>query len=207
MSKADATAKKAIADWGAATSSLFGEGKWLQMRPSSGNRAPKLRMPGSKKGSSQPDGLFGRIAATEYDESTFYFADIVVVEACGSLPNLGDKRSRYSHSTASLTLELREDWLVKFHKTRGRGGGQRPNYEYLGLPAETARIPIRYMSVLYCLDDNLYEENKLSIVPNGHEFFMPYSSMRSSSSPQFKRFAARFHISQHFYRKNSSHAL
>jgi hypothetical protein len=158
-----------------------------------------LRVPGTGKFSSQPDGLFIKVEWTESKMGLrFPFADAVIVEACGVSQNLGDKRSKYANSTASTVVELKSSWLQHSYKIRGKAGSTRKYMDRLGLPNGDCQIPIRHMRVLYALDDQLYDAMRWEIVPAGHEYFIRYSSMSTSNSPAFRQFTSLMSMESHF---------
>ena len=72
---------------------------WLRGRPSEDLRChPFLKLPGSTRWRTLPDGLWLNFGGTPEDA----YVDILAIEACGSLQNLLDKRSRFAPSTHSL---------------------------------------------------------------------------------------------------------
>jgi hypothetical protein len=85
-----------------------GKGAWLRAQPpeTASKPGPRPRSPGAKLFSTQPDGLwvwFGPEAQ---------FADVLVIEVCGTAQNLNDKRSRYGPTTMSLLLITPRRWLL-----------------------------------------------------------------------------------------------
>src|SRR6185312_4103862 len=70
---------------------------WLRGRPTevAGSNHPFLKLPGSDRLRTLPDGLWLNFGGTAQEP----FADIFAIEACGSLQNLLDKRSRFAPST------------------------------------------------------------------------------------------------------------
>ncbi len=81
-----------------------GSDGWLRGRP--GDPSPEpiapappfLKFPGSNRLRTLPDGLWLNFGGTVHEP----FVDIFAIEACGSLQNLLDKRSRFAASTRSL---------------------------------------------------------------------------------------------------------
>src|SRR5271165_7063098 len=73
---------------------------WLRGRPANDSVAiphPFLKYPGSDTMRTLPDGLWLNFGGTPVEP----FVDIFAVEACATLPNLLDKRSRFAPSTGS----------------------------------------------------------------------------------------------------------
>ena len=77
----------------------LGHDAWLRGRPTEDLRChPFLKLPGSSRWRTLPDGLWLNFGGTPVDA----YVDIFAIEACGSLQNLLDKRSRFAPSTHSL---------------------------------------------------------------------------------------------------------
>src|SRR5580692_3323053 len=87
-----------------------GRGTWLRGRPTYdlGTCHPFLKLPGSDRLRTLPDGLWLHFGGTPEEP----FVDIFAVEACGSLANLLDKRSRFAPSTHSLLACCPVPWLL-----------------------------------------------------------------------------------------------
>jgi len=75
-----------------------GKEAWLRGRPASEMNNPYLKLPGSSRLRTLPDGLWLNFAGTPIEP----YVDIFAVEACSTLQNLLDKRSRFAPSTQSL---------------------------------------------------------------------------------------------------------
>ena len=84
---------------------------WLRARPAEGTGTfqPFLKLPGSDRLRTLPDGLWLRFGGTPEEP----FADIFAIEACGSMQNLMDKRSRFAPSTQSLLAVCPLPWLLR----------------------------------------------------------------------------------------------
>jgi hypothetical protein len=87
-----------------------GEDAWLRGRPAEdlGTCHPFLKLPGSNKLRTLPDGLWLHFGGTAEDP----FVDIFAIEACSSLQNLLDKRSRFAPSVQSLLPVCPVPWLL-----------------------------------------------------------------------------------------------
>jgi len=86
-----------------------GQDAWLRGRPSDDLRYhPFLKLPGSTRWRTLPDGLWLNFGGTPVDS----YVDIFAIEACGTLQNLLDKRSRFAPSTHSLLAVCPVQWLL-----------------------------------------------------------------------------------------------
>ena len=83
---------------------------WLRGRPdvTTGTCNPFLKLPGSDRLRTLPDGLWLNFGGTPVEP----YVDIFAIEACGSLQNLLDKRSRFAPSTQSLLAVCPVPWLL-----------------------------------------------------------------------------------------------
>ncbi len=85
-------------------------GTWLRGRHGEATPAaqPFLKLPGSNRLRTLPDGLWLHFGPTAHDS----YVDILCIEACSSLQNLLDKRSRFSPTTSSLMALCPVAWLL-----------------------------------------------------------------------------------------------
>ena len=84
---------------------------WLRGRPVADRVVggqPFLKLPGSNRCRTLPDGLWLNFGGTPEDP----YVDIFAIEACGTLQNLLDKRSRFAPSTHSLLAVCPVHWLL-----------------------------------------------------------------------------------------------
>jgi hypothetical protein len=153
----------------------FGRDVWMRGRPGDNgdNYHPFLKLPGSNRLRTLPDGLWLNFGGTP-DEP---FVDILAVEACGSLTNLLDKRSRFAPSTQSLFAVCPVPWL----RAPVISGDPTPRWRMTGLlrylPASPFVLPVRDLRVLYGLKDRHYQGFVTSQVPHPHEYFVPMQSL------------------------------
>ena len=95
---------------------------WLRGRPSDKSvpSHPFLKFPGSNRLRTLPDGLWLNFGGTPAEP----FVDIFAIEACGSLQNLLDKRSRFAPSTHSMLAVCRFPgcWPTSPRPTRRHAG-------------------------------------------------------------------------------------
>lgn len=127
---------------------------------------------GLKSSETHPDGAYVSLRKAGSPGSVFV-ADAFFIEVCNSLPNLGDKRSRYMPSHETRHLNLRKTWFSK-HVRWGRSVNGNCIWELLGLensPSSSIDAPIRALRVLYVLREKDFATVRNSVVPNGFEFF------------------------------------
>lgn len=197
----DAEAKCILLKWPSSTSSVWpspqGDGRWIQAQPISGKATgPRISSPGAKLFNTQPDGLYVFFNGTSS-------CDLVVIEVCGSIQNLNDKRSRYFPSSHSIVLNCSLRWLLETVKVQK--GGEKERWAVAKSinpkPMEDWALPVRHLRVLYSLPNDLYDKWCPDHVPTGYEFFSPHSSLDSYSSPKMQDFLARMSIASQFYKK------
>ncbi len=197
----DKEAKAILLKWPTRTKKLWapprGTGYWVQSQPKSGKKAgPKLSAPGASLFNTQPDGMY-----LHFTDTTS--CDAVVVEVCGTVQNLNDKRSRYFPANHSLVAKVSKDWLLE--EVTVAKGGQKPRWEAAGsiksAPTEDISVPIRHLRVLYALPNNVYNDWCSNHVPTGYEFFCPHSSLDSYNSQTMQKFLRQMSLASQFYTK------
>jgi hypothetical protein len=203
----DGEAKDILRTWPNQSSDLWpppgGTGFWLRAQPTDGDVAgPTLSSPGAKFFITQPDGLW--VFFLDYRT-----CDVVVVEHCGTIQNLNDKRSRYIPASHSTVLTWTTKWVRATIKAKGRGqiprwkatGGKlkKPNSsrkdsaEYVGA--------VRHLRVLYSLPNTDYHKWCSEHTPTGYEYFCPHSSLGSYNSQKMQAFLRQMSITSQFYIK------
>lgn len=175
------------------------EVRWIRARPTDrkGFDQPFLKLPGSTRLRTMPDGLwlgFGGSVSEPY-------VDLIVIEACGSISNLLDKRSRFAPSTQSLMAVCPVRWL-RGPKDQGDGDAR---WQRTGIlrrsPDEALILPVRDMRVVYALKQRQYDGFVTSQVPHAHEFFVPMDALvaeRSDEDPAMQALFARASVSSNF---------
>ena len=173
--------------------------RWIRAQPVSKEPArassPVLNSPGAKLFSTQPDGMWIRLRGAEY-------VDVIVFEHCSSIQNLNDKRSRYMATSSSVLVKVQGKWLRE--KTRRQKGGRRPRWEACGafgsedFPDEL-NVPVRFLRAVYVIPDSEYRRWKANNVPEGHEYFMRHSSLKSRNGQKMQEFMGRLSLNSHFY--------
>ena len=172
---------------------------WIRGRPGEreGHDQPFLKLPGSHRLRTMPDGLwlgFGGSLAEPY-------VDIFVIEACGSISNLLDKRSRFAPSTQSLMAVCPVRWLCG-PKNHPEGAAR---WQLTGIlreaPIQPLVVPVRDIRVIYALKQRQYDGFATHQVPHAHEFFVPMDALvaeKSDEDPAMQALFARASASSNF---------
>ncbi len=148
------------------------KGAWMRGRPAGNFHNPFLKLPGSDRFRTLPDGLWLNFAGTPVEP----YVDIFAVEACGTLQNLLDKRSRFAPSTQSLLAVCPVPWLLE----PVAAGDETPRWQLTGLlraePIQPFILPVRDLKVMYGLKARHYAV-ATSTLPHPHEYFVPMDSL------------------------------
>jgi hypothetical protein len=177
---------------------LFGAETWLRGRPTDDLAGchPFLKLPGSDRMRTHPDGLWLNFGGTPEE----LFVDIFAVEACGTLANLHDKRSRFAPSTHSLLAICPLSWLL----ASVIPGDPIARWQVIGLaqaPVAAVGFPVRDRHVLYGLRQQDYECFMHNQLPHPHEWFMPMdllTAQDSDKNPRLQALLAHASFSAHF---------
>jgi hypothetical protein len=176
-----------------------GNDGWLRGRPGSISRMchPFLKLPGSDRLRTLPDGLWLRFGGTVVEP----FVDIFAIEACASLQNLLDKRSRFAPSTHSMLAVCPVAWLL----APVTETDPTPRWRACGVlrhrPTEPVSLPVRDMRVLYGLRSKHYEGFAQTQVPHPHEYFAPMEALTAwdgHEKPEMRELVARASASANF---------
>jgi hypothetical protein len=157
----------------------FGRDAWLRGRPNpmAEGLQPFLKLPGSVRLRTLPDGLWLNFGGTPQEP----FVDILAVEACGSIPNLLDKRSRFAPSTQSLLAVCPLGWLL----APILAGDATPRWRLTGVlrqePVTALVLPVRDIRVLYGLKNRHYEGFVTAQIPHPHEYFVPIDALTAEN--------------------------
>jgi hypothetical protein len=134
-----------------------------------GTGQPFLKLPGSAKLRTLPDGLWLNFGGTPEDP----YVDIFAIEACATLPNLLDKRSRFAPSTHSLLAVCPVPWLLAPISL----DDPTPRWQVIGVlrhePILPFVVPVRDIRVMYGLQRHHYSGFAQHQVPHAHEYFVP----------------------------------
>jgi hypothetical protein len=176
-----------------------GKEAWLRGRPTNDAASchPFLKLPGSDRMRTLPDGLWLNFGGTPEEP----FVDIFAVEACGSMANLLDKRSRFAPSTHSLLAVCPLNWLL----APLMDGDPTPRWQATGLiraaPAGSLTFPVRDMRVLYGLKRHDYAGFLENQLPHAHEMFAPMevlSAQDSDKNPELQALLSRAAFTSNF---------
>jgi hypothetical protein len=177
----------------------IGRDAWLRGRPTenSTNCHPFLKLPGSDRLRTLPDGLWLNFAGTPVEP----FVDIFAIEACGSLSNMLDKRSRFAPSTHSLMAVCPAPWLL----APITPNDPTPRWKATGVireePALPLILPVRDIRVMYALKQRHYLGFAESQVPHPHEYFVPMEALTAKDgheSPAMRALVARASATANF---------
>jgi hypothetical protein len=180
---------------------LAGNNAWLRGRPSGDfeTRNPFLKLPGSTRWRTLPDGLWLNFAGTPKEP----YVDIFAIEACGSLQNLLDKRSRFAPSTHSLLAVCPVPWLL----AAVAQGDPTPRWTATGVvecePTVPLIVPVRDMHVLYGLKSHHYAGFAQHQLPHAHEYFVPMERLIAKDGdkdPDLQALLAQASASANFLR-------
>jgi hypothetical protein len=172
---------------------------WLRGRPceTDGTNFPFLKLPGSNRFRTLPDGLWLNFGGTVHEP----FVDIFAIEACGSLANLLDKRSRFAPSTHSLLAVCPVPWLM--HGVMAND--PTPRWQVTGVireePPMPLILPVRDIKVMYALKNRHYQGFTQSQIPHPHEYFVPMDALtaeRGHESPAIRALVARSAVNANF---------
>lgn len=201
-SLSDKAAKKILLTWPGRTNDFWlppkGRGFWIRGQPKDGKfPGPVISVPGAALFKTQPDGLWVHF-------NSWTSCDVIVIEVCRTSQNLNDKRSRYMPTGSAKVLQVKKSWLNEEIKVRG-GGSRKRRVAAGGVRAlkdhSEISVPIRFLRVLYCLPNALYQKWGLEHVPTGYEFFCAASSLRSHTSKNMRTFLKQLSSAAHFFTK------
>jgi hypothetical protein len=199
----DALVKKRLKSWGQRPPGLKprrGKEAWLRGRPSDDpvTTNPFLKLPGSNRLRTLPDGLWLNFGGTPAEP----FVDILAIEACSTLQNLLDKRSRFAPSTHSLLAVCPVEWLLAPITAEDPTPRWQATRVFAREPVHAVSIPVREMRVLYGLKSHHYDGFARQQLAHAHEFFAPMEALTAENSernPALKALLERASISAHFF--------
>ncbi|PWS37357.1 hypothetical protein DFH01_10975 [Falsiroseomonas bella] len=163
-------------------------GTWLRARPGVANflGQPFLKLPGSSTFRTIPDGLWLHFSPDPGDR----WADILCIEACGTVQNLQDKRARFAPSTSSLLVVCPVRWMLE----PAEHDDPTPRWHLIRLlreePTEPLVLPVRDVRVLYGLKQRHYESVARGQVPQPHEYFCPIEALTAERGQEDPALAA-----------------
>lgn len=176
-----------------------GRDGWLRGRPceKTGSNFPFLKLPGSDRFKTLPDGLWMNFGGTVHEP----FVDIFAIEACSSLANLLDKRSRFAPSTHSLLAVCPVPWLLSAVSTTDATARWRITRVISAEPTMPLVLPVRDIKVMYGLKDRHYQGFTGSQIPHPHEYFVPMDALtaeRGHESPAIRALVSRAAVNANF---------
>ncbi len=153
---------------------------WLRGRPTEGAFHCFLKLPGSDRLRTLPDGLWLNFGGTPNEP----FVDIFAIEACSTLSNLLDKRSRFSPSTNSLMAVCPVAWLM----TKATPTDSLPRWRATGVllaePVTALVLPVRDLRVLFGLRSEHFDGFVKHQLPHPHEFYVPMDALTAENGDQ-----------------------
>lgn len=168
-------------------------GTWLRGRPgdSEVSAHPFLKVPGSNRLKTLPDGLWLHFSPTAEDP----YVDILCIEACSSVPNLLDKRSRFAPSVSSLVAVCPLDWLM----APAQANDPTPRWRLIRMLAEEPRVPlilpVRDARVLFGLMRRHFDHFAECQIAQPHEMFCPMEALVADRGHESEAMRALIHRS------------
>lgn len=190
----DALVRARLKKWPQRPPGLDGTGAgrdaWMRGRPTAGDMSnPFLKLPGSNRFRTLPDGLWLNFGGTPLEP----YVDIFAIEACSSLQNLLDKRSRFAPSTQSLLAVCPVQWLL----APALADDPLPRWKATGLlcgePTHPFVLPVRDLKVMYGLKTRHYQV-ATGTLPHPHEYFVPMDALTAvdgDKNPALQAMVAR----------------
>ncbi len=182
-----------------------GHDAWLRGRPDDNLGQCFLKLPGSDRLRTLPDGLWLNFGGTPAEP----YADIFAIEACASLPNLLDKRSRFAPSTQSLMAVCPLPWLL----APAVPEDATPRWKLTGVlreePTGPLVLPVRDLRVMYGLRPRHFDGFVQHQVPHPHEYFVPMDALTAEhgdQDPAMQALLARASVTANFFSRAPSTA-
>ena len=184
----DATVRSRLRQWPHQPPGLVNEiGTWLRGRPDVAGQC-FLKVPGSSRLRTLPDGLWLNFGGSVKEP----FVDILAIEACSSMPNLLDKRSRFAPSTQSLMAVCPLPWLLMPVTPESPLLRWEATGVLAATPSEPLILPVRGLRVMYGLKPRHYQGFIEHQIPHPHEFFVPMEALTAKNGDQDPALQALF---------------
>ncbi len=176
-----------------------GTWRWLRGRPTDESTLhhPFLKFPGSTRLRTLPDGLWLNFGGTPAEP----FVDIFAIEACASISNLLDKRSRFAPSTHSLMAVCPVPWLCAPVTDTDPTARWIATGVLRAKPDMPLVLPVRDVRVMYALKAEHYQGFAENQVPHAHEYFVPMDRLTRADAhrdPQMQALVARASVTANF---------
>ena len=195
----DATVRIRLKQWPHQPPGVVAEdGAWLRGRPDDVIGQCFLKLPGSERLRTLPDGLWLNFGGTPAEP----YADILAIEACSSLPNLLDKRSRFAPSTQSLMAVCPLTWLLAPVTPDSTLLRWQATGVIVTTPSAPLILPVRDMRVMYGLKPRHYQGFVDHQIPHPHEFFVPMDALTAKNGdkdPAMQALVARTSVRANFF--------
>ena len=174
---------------------------WLRGRPTDNSMTshPFLKLPGSNRMRTLPDGLWLNFGGTPVDA----YVDIFAIEACSTLVNLLDKRSRFAPSTHSMLAVCPVLWLLAPITLSDPTPRWRVTKVLRQEPIQPLVLPVRDIRVMYALRARHFQGFEESQIPHAHEYFVPMETLMEKDghhSPALQELVSRASASANFFR-------
>jgi hypothetical protein len=159
---------------------------------------PFLKFPGSSRLRTLPDGLWLNFGGSPAEP----FVDIFAIEACASISNLLDKRSRFAPSTHSLMAVCPVPWLLAPITPTDPTARWVATGVLRAAPETALVLPIRDIRVMYALKTEHYDGFAESQIPHAHEYFVPMERLTRTNAhldPQIQALVARASVTTNFF--------
>ena len=199
----DSIVRLRLKQWPHQPPGLTNEGRtWLRGRPDVVQQC-FLKLPGSERLRTLPDGLwlnFGGSPAEPY-------ADIFAIEACSTMANLLDKRSRFAPSTQSLMAVCPISWLMAPVTPESDLLRWQATGVVAATPTTPLVLPVRDLRVMYGLRSRHYDGFVEHQVPHAHEFFVPMDALTAKNGdkhPAMQALVARASVRANFFGHSSA---
>jgi hypothetical protein len=130
------------------------------------------------------------------------YADILAIEACSSLANLLDKRSRFAPSTHSLMAVCPLPWLLAPVTPDSTLLRWQATGVITSTPATPLILPVRDLRVMYGLNPRHYQRFVDHQLPHPHEFFVPMDALTAKNGdkdPAMQALVARTSVRANFF--------
>ncbi len=163
----------------------------VRAQPKESGATPRIRAVGTNAFRTQPDGMWVSVAQAGS------YADAIVIESCGTVQNFNDKRSRYMPSLHSYVVDFPIGWLQ--HQPGQVGEHWKLLKAFSERPAGDLVVPTRFISVLFTVPNDIYDELRTNYVPAAHEYLCQHSSLGSYNSQKMQTLLGHLGIASHFY--------
>lgn len=154
---------------------------------------PTLNSPGADLFNTQPDGLW--IYMKEG------YADVIIIEVCGNIQNVNDKRSRYAPFGHGLVVRCPLPWLLE--NVTVQRGGQKPRWQasvtLATAPTADMMLPVRHLRVLIAIPNASFKSWRENNTPGPHEYYTQHSSLNSYTGPKFQQLLRGMSPASHWY--------